>query len=101
MSGGNSKKRDNKGKVGTIRRFVWPDRVVVEGLNFVSKHQKQTSPDKPAGKVPVEAPVHISNVMYYAEKIERPVRLCCKRLEDGTKVRGYKVPGKGDFVQID
>jgi large subunit ribosomal protein L24 len=101
ISGGNKNKRPNKGKLGTILSFVGEDRVIVEGINKVTVHQRQTSPDKPGGKIVKEAPVHVSNVMYYADKLERPVRLVANRLADGTKVRGYRDPESKDFVQID
>ena len=102
ITGGNEHKRPLQGKTGRIRMFVGKnrDRVVVEGLNVFTRHQKQTSPDKPAGKVEKEGAVHISNVMYYVEKLNRPVRLKHKRLEDGTKVRGYVDPESKEFVQV-
>ena len=101
ISGGNEKKRPNKGKTGKIRRFVGDDRVVVEGLNFVTRHQRQAGPNKPAGKIPRESPIHVSNVMFYAEKLKRPVRIKHKVLADGRKVRGYNDPKTREFVQID
>ncbi len=102
ISGGNKTKRLNKGKIGKIRSFVGKDkdRVIVEGLNFVTRHQKQTGPDKPAGKIPKEASIHISNVMFYAEKIKKPVRLKHSVLADGKKVRGFINPENKEFTQI-
>jgi len=103
IAGGNSKnaKRVLKGQVGKVARFVGEDRVVVEGLNMVTRHQRATGPDKPAGKVQKEAPIHVSNVMYYAEKIKRPVRLKHNTLADGKKVRGYIDAKTKKFEQID
>lgn len=102
IAGGNKNKRPNKGQVGKIVRFVGKnkDRVIVEGLNLFTKHRRQMGPNKPAGKVREEAGIHISNVMYYAEKLKQPVRLQAKTLEDGRKVRGY-LDAKKEFVQID
>jgi large subunit ribosomal protein L24 len=101
-AGGNKKKRENKGKVGRIQAFSGKnrDRVIVEGVNVFTRHQKQTSPDKPAGKIEKEAGIHVSNVMYYVEKLEKAVRLKHKKLEDGTRVRGYLNPDTNEFVQI-
>jgi large subunit ribosomal protein L24 len=48
-----------------------------------------------------EAPIHVSNVMFYVEKIKRPVRLRYKLLEEGKKVRGYLDPTSKTFVQVD
>jgi large subunit ribosomal protein L24 len=103
IAGGNSKnsKRVLKGQIGKVARFVGEDRVVVEGLNMVTRHQRALGPDKPAGKVQKEAPIHVSNVMYYAEKIKRPVRLKHKLLADGKKVRGYVDSKTKQFEQID
>jgi large subunit ribosomal protein L24 len=102
ISGGNKKTRPLKGKVGKILRFVGSDRAhaVVEGLNMITKHQKAKGPGKPAAKIQREAPMHVSRLMYYVEKIKRPVRLKHTVLTDGTKVRGYKDPQSKEFVQI-
>lgn len=103
ISGGNKKKRPNKGQTGKIMGFLGKkkDRVIVEGVNLHTKHQRQTSPDKPAGKITKEAGIHISNVMFYADKIKQPVRLKHKFLEDGRKVRGYLDPESKNFVEIE
>jgi len=100
IAGGSGDKRNNKGKKGKILKFVGKDRVIVEGVNFTVKHQKATSANKPAERIVKEGPIHISNVMYYAEKANRPVRLCKKVLADGTKVRGYMDRQTKEFVQI-
>lgn len=102
IAGGNKHKRPNKGKTGKIRSFVGPkrDRVIIEGVNIGSKHQRATGPNSPAGKIQQEAPIHISNVMYYEQKLQKPVRLTMQSLEDGTRVRGYIHPENGEFVQL-
>jgi large subunit ribosomal protein L24 len=100
IAGGNGSTRPNKGKTGKILRFVGADRAVVEGLNFVSRHQRQTGPNKPSGKIPKESPIHVSNLMFYVEKLKRPVRLKYRTLADGKKVRGYVDPKNKEFVQI-
>ena len=100
IAGGSGDKRKNKGKTGKILKFVGKDRVIVEGLNFTVKHQKATSASQPAQRIVKEGPMHISNVMYYAEKAKRPVRLCKRVLADGTKVRGYIDRETKEFVQI-
>lgn len=103
VAGGNKKKRPIKGKVGKIIGFVGAskERVLIEGVNMITKHQRSKGPDKPASKVTKEAPMHISNVMYYVEKLQKPVKLCTKALEDGRRVRGYMHPETDSFVQID
>jgi large subunit ribosomal protein L24 len=100
VAGGHKDKRPNKGKTGKIMRFVGDDKAIVEGLNIVTRHQRQAGPNKPAGKVPKEAPIHVSNLMFYVEKLKRPMRLKHKTLTDGKKVRGYTDPSSKEFVQI-
>jgi len=101
IAGGNEQKRPLKGKIGKVLRLVGDDRVIVEGLNIVTKHKKATAPGQESGKISREAPIHISNAMYYAEKIAKPVRIKYSNLADGRKVRGYTDPETKEFVQID
>lgn len=103
IAGGNKNKRPNKGKVGKIMSFVGKDRdrVIVEGVNMITKHQRATAPGKAAGKIQKEGSIHVSNIMYYVEKIKQPVRLKHQFLEDGKKVRGYLNPENGEFVQLE
>ena len=102
IAGGNSTSKQNKGKVGKILGFAGKarDRVIVEGVNIVVKHKRQAGPGKAAGKVEKEGPIHVSNVMYYVEKLKKPVRLRHNVLEDGKKVRGYINPETKEFVQV-
>lgn len=103
IAGGHKEKRPNKGQVGKIREFIGKknDRVIVEGVNMVKRHQRQTAPGKPSGIIEKEAGIHISNVMYYVEKLKKPVRIRQSYLEDGTKVRGYLDPESKKFVQLE
>jgi large subunit ribosomal protein L24 len=75
--------------------------VVLEGLNLYTKNKKALAPGQEGGKIQVERPVHISNVMYYVEKLKKPVRLVKSLSADGKRVRGYKDPSTKKFVQID
>ena len=101
IAGGSKGTRDLKGKTGRILNFAGGDRVVVQGLNHVYKHKRASSPQDEAGKITFEAPVHISNVMYYSEQLKRPVRLGCEIQEDGKKLRGFRNPEDGKFVGIE
>lgn len=100
IAGGNKSKRPNKGQVGKILSFHGSDRIVVEGVNLVTKHKRATKPGEESVKVKVPAAIHVSNVMYYSEKLKRPVRLKKQFLEDGKKVRGFVHPDSGEFEQI-
>ena len=103
IAGGNKQKRPLKGQVAKIKAIVGDkgDRVILEGLNLYTRHKKATTPGEEGGKVQVEKSVHISNVMYYVEKLKKPVRLSKSTLADGKKVRGYKDPSSKKFVQLD
>jgi large subunit ribosomal protein L24 len=101
IAGGNKKKRAIKGQVAKIVGFSSEgERVLLDGLNLFVRHQKASGPDKPGGKTTKAQGVHISNVMYYVEKLKTAVRLCQKLSDGGRKVRGYKDPESGEFVQI-
>jgi large subunit ribosomal protein L24 len=103
IAGGNKNKRPIKGKTGKIVRFVGDtrQRVIVEGLNMITRHTRPTTPNKPSGKIQREAAIHVSNVMYYVEKLKRGVRLRVKTLADGKKVRGYIDLKTKNFVQLE
>lgn len=102
ISGGNKKKRPIKGQVGKIKAIVGDrnDRVVIEGLNVHVKHKRAAGPNGESGRISVEKPIHISNVMYYVESLSRPVRLKRSRGSDGKSVRGYTDPVTKAFVAI-
>lgn len=77
-----------KGKVGNVLKvLVDKQRVIVENLNKVKKHQKPGGPTKQGGIVDLEAPIHWSNVMVMCGKCVAPVRVASRILEDGKKVR--------------
>lgn len=84
----------DKGKTGTvIEAFPKKDRVVVEGVNIVKKHQKPTQMNPEGGIVEFEAAIHVSNVMLIDPKTNKPTRVGTK-IEDGKKVRVAKKSGE-------
>ncbi|MBU0552696.1 50S ribosomal protein L24 [Myxococcota bacterium] len=65
-----------KGKVGRVLRIDHKrNRVVVESINIVKRHQKPTAIDPEGGIIEKEAPLHVSNVLLYSEELERGVRV--------------------------
>jgi len=84
----------DRGKTGKVVR-VDPkkERVYVQGLNIVKRHQRpvpSTDPSKSAGGVvEKEGPIHISNVMLIDPKDSKPTRVGVSR-EDGIRVRVTK-----------
>ena len=102
LTGGNKSKQQVKGQVGKILRFLpKSERVVVEGVKMVKRHKRPQMQGEAGGIIEKEGSVHISNVMFYSNELQRPVRIISKALEDGRKVRGYNNPESGKFEQID
>jgi len=82
----------DKGKRGTVTT-VMPqnDRVLVEGINMVKKHQKPNpAMGAPGGIVEKEMPLHVSNVAIFNPGTGKADRVGIKILEDGRKVRIFK-----------
>ncbi|RKD34123.1 50S ribosomal protein L24 [Thermohalobacter berrensis] len=78
----------DKGKVGKVLRAIpKKDRVIVEGVNMQTKHQKPSPTNPQGGIIHQEGPIHVSNVMPYCEKDKKGVRVGYKVLENGKKVR--------------
>ena len=61
--------------------------VTLEKLNIVKRHTKPDANVGQGGIIDKEAPLRISNVMYFCSKCSAPVKVGRKILEDGTKVR--------------
>jgi len=75
---------NDKGKRGKVSKLT-ADRVVVEGVNVVKRHLKQT-PQRPGGILDVEAPIAKSNVMLVDPTTNKPTRVSVK-IENDKKVR--------------
>jgi large subunit ribosomal protein L24 len=78
----------NKGSHGKVLKVVLEDdRVVVQGVNIVTKHVKPSRENPQGGIQKREAPIHLSNVMLADPKSGDPTRVRFTTLESGTKVR--------------
>jgi large subunit ribosomal protein L24 len=83
-----------EGKTGKILKVIGEgEKVVVEKINFIKKHQRPDARGK-GGIVEKEAPLKISNVMYKCNKCNAGIRIGYKILEDGKKVRICKKCGE-------
>ena len=79
----------DKGKRGEVLQVLLKqDKVIVEGVNEVTKHVKPSQADPEGGIIKREAPIHVSNVAFYDSKAKKAVRL------------GYQVNGKKDKVRV-
>ena len=76
----------DKGKTGKVLKAMPKEnRVIVEGVNIQTKHQKQTRTEAAEIKH-VEGPIHVSNVMYYDDKANEAVKIGYE-FRDGKKIR--------------
>lgn len=81
------------GKEGTVTRVLLKaDKVIVEGVNIVKKHQKPSNANPQGGIVDVEAAIHVSNVMLLDPESNKPSRTGVE-IKDGKKVRIAKKSG--------
>lgn len=85
------KDKGKKGKV--IKTMPKENKVIVEGVNVVKKHQKPQGPQNPGGIIEKENPIDVSKVMYFDAKAGKGSRLGYK-IVDGKKVRISKASGE-------
>jgi large subunit ribosomal protein L24 len=100
-------RRDGKTVRGTVHRVIHgykidrthrkvardhnKDKVVVQGVNIVIKHQRRTGDVRTqVGRIEREAPVHISNVMLVCPSCKEATRVGFRVFEDGGKARFCK-----------
>ncbi|MDO1603123.1 50S ribosomal protein L24 [Lactiplantibacillus plantarum] len=84
----------DRGQEGTVKKVISAkNRIVVEGVNKIKKHQQPTNVNPQGGIVDIEAPIDASNVMYLDPSTNEPTRLGVRR-EDGKRVRYAKKSGK-------
>ncbi|HZP41359.1 MAG TPA: 50S ribosomal protein L24 [Candidatus Binatia bacterium] len=77
-----------RGKTGKVLRVLADrDRVLIEHVNMVKRHQKARSVQQPGGIVEKEASIHMSNVVPVCGRCNKPTRVGHRRLEDGRGVR--------------
>ena len=81
----------DKGASGRVLKVLTDvNRVLVEGVNRVKRHQKPRSQTDPGGIVEKEAAVHVSNLLLVCPKCSKPSRTGFGWLSDGKKVRVCK-----------
>jgi large subunit ribosomal protein L24 len=79
---------DHKGATGRVLRVI-PDkhRVVVQGHNIAKKHVRPSRKNPQGGRISVEQPIHMSNVLPVNPKSSRGSRVRYKVNKDGGKKR--------------
>lgn len=82
----------DKGRTGDVVEIRGNDRVVVSGINEITRHTRARKPGDRHGRLQKEAPLHISNVALLNPETEKADRVGI-RIEDGKKVRYFKSNG--------
>lgn len=82
---------DDRGKEGVVLK-VDPakEMAIIEGVNFVKRHQRATQKAPQGGIVEKEAPVRMSNLMVICGKCNAGVKTKTVTLSDGAKVRACR-----------
>ena len=85
----------DKGRRGNVLRVLVLDRLVVEGINVVKKHQKP-NPQKgvTGGIIEKEMPLQRSNVLLWNPSTKKGDRVGIRVLADGKRVRFFKSNGE-------
>ena len=84
----------DKGKKGSVLKvFPKDNRALVQGVNMVKRHQRQTQTQQ-AGIVSKEAPIQLSNIAHVDPKSGKATRIGSKTLGDGRRVRFAKKSGE-------
>lgn len=85
----------SKGQRGHVLRVLKDERLLVENVNMVKRHQKpDPQVQRPGGIIEREAPIDSSNVMLYNPVIDKGDRVGFKFLQDGRKVRFFRSTGE-------
>ena len=85
--------RDKGAKGEVLKVLSEKRRVLVKGINLVTKHQKPTQAS-PGGIQKIELPIHVSNVAIADPKDGSASRVGYKVLKDGKKIRVAKKSGE-------
>jgi large subunit ribosomal protein L24 len=91
---------DHKGATGRVLH-VYPKKgkVIVQGHNIAKKHVRPSRKNPQGGRIDVEQPIDISNVLPLSTKSSKGKRLSYRINEDGSKQKVFKDGSKSDFVR--
>lgn len=80
-----------RGKTGKVMSVdLRAGKVVVEKLNVIKRHTKPNQKAKQGGILEREAPLQISNVMFFCPVTQKPTRVGIRTQADGRRVRFSK-----------
>jgi large subunit ribosomal protein L24 len=85
----------DKGKKGKVLVAMPAEgKVLVEGVNMVTRHIKPRKASEQGGRVQQEGPIYASKVMLHCAKCNTATRIAYKFLDNGEKVRVCKKCGE-------
>ena len=86
---------DDKGKIGKVLEVSPSEgKVIVEGVNMVTRHVKPRKQGDKGGIVEAEAAMYASKVQHYCSSCKAPTRVAHKLNNDGSKDRVCAKCGK-------
>lgn len=84
---------NDRGKEGEVLKVLPKEsRIIVKGVNMLTRHQRPTARQREGGIIEREGPIHISNVLLICPECDRPTRVGFK-LREGEKLRACKQCG--------
>jgi len=85
----------DKGRSGKLLKYIKNNRIIVEGINKVKKHQRANPQlNQQGGIIEKEMGIHVSNLALLNPVANKADRVGIKILEDGQKVRYFKSNGE-------
>jgi len=78
----------DRGKQGRVTKILDEDnKILIEGINTVTRHQRPNARNQEGGKITKEAPLYASKVMPVDPNTGKPTRVKIRIGEDGKKTR--------------
>lgn len=85
---------EDKGSKGEVlKAFPETQRVIVERVNMMKKHVRPNQQNPQGGVFEQEAPIHVSNVKLYNDKLDDVTRAVYRTGDDGKRIRVCKKTG--------
>jgi len=79
---------DSRGATGKVLRVIpAKSQVIIQGHNLAKKHVRPSQKNPQGGRISVEQPIHVSNVLPVNPKTNRGSRVKYELKKDGSKVR--------------
>ena len=77
-----------KGVEGNVlKSFPKDNKIIVEKVNFIKKHQRPTQQNPSGGVIEMESPINVSNVQLICPKCGKPTKPKMKILKDKSRTR--------------